>query len=248
MAERIAQLAALVDRSWTFRRSVAGNPTRKRKLRKELLEAGLILADIGIDLAVGAFEVGIGNHRRAAVAWAGDVNHVEVVFLDDPVQVHVDEVLPRRRAPMSQQHALHIGERQRPLQQRIVVQINLADRQIVGGAPIRVHLAQQFRRECAGCHGLRLPLELRLRTRVTDLAIMSSSSVRMTRTLTRPSSGEMSGALVALRFRCSSTPRKPRSWQIRSRMSGACSPMPPAKTSVSNPPSAAAKEPIHFFA
>ena len=29
---------------------------------------------------------------------------------------------------------------------------------------------------------------------------------------------------------------------------GAFSPMPPAKTSVSNPPSAAAKEPIHFFA
>ena len=35
---------------------------------------------------------------------------------------------------------------------------------------------------------------------MTDLAIMSSSSVRMTRTLTRPASGEISGAFFALRF------------------------------------------------
>ena len=42
--------------------------------------------------------------------------------------------------------------------------------------------------------------EPRLRTRATDLAIMSSSSVRMTRTLTRPASGEISGAFFALRF------------------------------------------------
>ena len=93
----------------------------------------------GIDLAVGAFEVGVAHDRRAAVPGAGDVDHVEVVFLDDPVQVHVDEVLPGRRAPVPQQHVLHVRERQRPLQQRIVVEIDLADRQIVGGAPVGVH-------------------------------------------------------------------------------------------------------------
>ena len=77
---------------------------------------------------------------------------------------------------------------------------------------------------------------------------MSSSSVRMTRTFTRPASREISGALFALRPWCSVMPRKPSPSQIRSRMPGAFSPMPPAKTSVSIPPSAAAKEPIHFFA
>ena len=76
---------------------------------------------------------------------AGDVDHVEVVLLDDPVQVRVNEVLPRRRSPMPEQHVLHIRERQRPLQQRIVVEINLADRKIVGGAPVGVHLVEQFR-------------------------------------------------------------------------------------------------------
>ena len=42
---------------------------------------------------------------------------------------------------------------------------------------------------------------------MTDLAIMSSSSVRMTRTLTRPASVEISGAFFALRFRSSAMPR-----------------------------------------
>ena len=106
----------------------------------------------GIDLAVGALEVGVAHDRRAAVPGAGDVDHVEVVLLDDPVQVRVDEVLPGRRAPVAEQHVLHVRERQRPLQQRIVVEIDLADRQIVGGAPVGVHLVEQFRREGVGLH------------------------------------------------------------------------------------------------
>ena len=39
-----------------------------------------------------------------------------VVFLDDSVQVHVNEVLPGCRAPVSEQHVLHIRERQRSFQ------------------------------------------------------------------------------------------------------------------------------------
>lgn len=39
---------------------------------------------------------------------AGDVNHVEVEFLDEAVQVRVDEVLPRGRSPVPEQHVLQI--------------------------------------------------------------------------------------------------------------------------------------------
>ena len=93
-------------------------------------------------LAVSAFEVRVAHDGRAAVSGPGDVNHVEIVFLDDPVQMHVDEVLPRRRAPVPQQHVLYIRERQRPLQQRIVVKINLADRKVIGRTPIGIQLLQ----------------------------------------------------------------------------------------------------------
>ncbi len=94
---------------------MAGDPARKRELRKEFLEPGLILADVGIDFAVCAFEIRVAHDGRAAVAGTGNVNHVEVILLDDPVQVDVDEVLPRCRAPMPQQHVLHVRERQRLL-------------------------------------------------------------------------------------------------------------------------------------
>ena len=64
MAERIAQLAALVNRARAFRRRVAGNPSGKRKLKKELLQPRLILADVGINLAISALEIGIAYDRR----------------------------------------------------------------------------------------------------------------------------------------------------------------------------------------
>ncbi len=134
---------------------MAWNSAGKRKLQKEFLQPGFILAYVGIDLAVGALEVSVSHDGRAAVAGAGDVDHVEVVFHDDPVQMHVNEVLPGGRAPMSQQHVLHIRERQRSLQQWIVVEINLPDCEVVRGTPIGVNLVEQFWCECVCIHGLK---------------------------------------------------------------------------------------------
>src|SRR5450759_2042073 len=79
MAERVAQLAALMDRARTLRRCVAGHASRKRELNKELPKPRLVLADVGIDLAVSALEIRVADNRRTAVPGAGDVNHVEVV-------------------------------------------------------------------------------------------------------------------------------------------------------------------------
>jgi hypothetical protein len=62
-------------------------------------------------------------------------------------------VMPRGHAPVSQQHVLHIRKRQRPLQQRIVVKINLVDRQIIGGAPIGIHLVEHVRGKSFSLHG-----------------------------------------------------------------------------------------------
>ncbi len=157
MAERIAQLAAFVDRSRALGGCVAGNAAGEGELDEELAQAGLVLADVRVDLAVAAFQVGVADHRRAAVPGAGDIDHVQVELLDHPVQVHVDEVLPRGRAPVAQQHVLHVRERKRTLQQRVVAEVDLADRQIVCRAPIGVHAGQQFGCECPGFHGATLP-------------------------------------------------------------------------------------------
>src|SRR5579863_10347859 len=98
MAERVAQLAAFVNRARRRRRNVAGNSTGKRELLEQLLEPGFVLADVRINLTVAAFEISIAHERRAAVTRTGNVEHVQVILLDDPVQMHVDEVLARRRA------------------------------------------------------------------------------------------------------------------------------------------------------
>ncbi len=64
--------------------------------------------------------------------------------------MHIDEVLARRRAPVSDDQRLHVRQFQRLSQQRIVVKIDLPNGQIVGSAPVGIHLAQQFRRESIG--------------------------------------------------------------------------------------------------
>jgi len=66
------------------------------------------------------------------VPQARDVDHVEIVFLDDPVHVRVNEVLPGRRSPVAEQYAFDILQLQRPFEQRIGVEADLADRKIVG--------------------------------------------------------------------------------------------------------------------
>jgi len=58
---------------------------RETKTEEELLKPGFVLADVGIDLTVSALEIGVAYHGRTAVAGTRDVNHVEVVLLDDPV-------------------------------------------------------------------------------------------------------------------------------------------------------------------
>ena len=99
---------------------------------------------LGIELAVGAFEPGVGDHPRTAVARPADVDHVQVVFFDQPVAMGVNEVQAGRGAPVPQQPGLDVLEAQRLGQQRVVVEINLPNREIIRRAPVGVDLAQFF--------------------------------------------------------------------------------------------------------
>ena len=73
------------------------------------------------------------------------MDHVEIRLLDDPVQVHADEVLAGGRAPMTEQEMLYMRERQRTLQRIIIEQLKLADRKIVGGVPAGIDFVERFR-------------------------------------------------------------------------------------------------------
>jgi hypothetical protein len=70
----------------------------------------------------------------------GQVDHVGIGVLDQAVQVHVDEAEARRSSPVSQQPGFDVFRTQRLAQQRILLQIDLANRQVIGGAPVAVHV------------------------------------------------------------------------------------------------------------
>src|ERR1700733_13496867 len=103
MAQAVAQLAPFVNRTGRFRRDMAGNPARKRELREELFEPRLILRDVRIKLAVSPLEVRVADKGRPSVSRAGNIDHVEIVLIDEAVEVDVDEVLPGCCPPVSQE-------------------------------------------------------------------------------------------------------------------------------------------------
>ncbi len=142
MDERVAELAALVDRAGCLRCDVAGDPARERELPKQPPQPLLIVTDVRVDLAVGALEVGVGDESWAAVPGTGDEDRAEVPLLDRAIHVHVEEVQPRSRSPVAEQARLDLIGAQGFAQQRVVEQVDLSYREVVRGPPVRVDQAQ----------------------------------------------------------------------------------------------------------
>src|SRR5262249_34972129 len=135
---RIAKFAAFVYGARGFGRAVAGNAAGKGELREQAFYALGILSDIGVELAVRSFEISVGNHAGAAVSGTRDADHVEVVLPDDAVAVSVDEVQPGRGSPMAQEPRLDVLRLERLAEQRVIEEVDLADREIVGRTPVGV--------------------------------------------------------------------------------------------------------------
>jgi hypothetical protein len=70
---------------------VASNPPRKRELLKEFAKALKVLALVGINLRVGPFQIRWTQNARRAMSRAGKKDHVQIVFLDQPIQMDVDK-------------------------------------------------------------------------------------------------------------------------------------------------------------
>jgi hypothetical protein len=84
------------------------------------------------------------------VARAGQIDHIGIVLLDQPVQVDINQTEARRRTPVAKQPRLDVLLPQRLTQQRVLLQVNLRDGQVVGCLPITQHLVQQRRRQRPG--------------------------------------------------------------------------------------------------
>ncbi len=150
MGKRVAQFPAFVNRSRGFRGRMAGNSARKRELGEQSFHPVFILGDVGINLAVGALQVRVRHEGWPTVTGTGDVDHALVVLPNDAIEMDVDEVQSRRGAPVAQQPRFDVLEQQRFLQEWIVKQIDLADGEVIGRAPVSIHFPQQFRSQGCG--------------------------------------------------------------------------------------------------
>src|SRR5271157_5466324 len=140
MRKHVPQFAPFVDRTGSLRRAVTADAARKRELLEELAQATFIFALLGIDLGVRPLEVSWTQDAGRAMPRSRHENHVQVKLFDQPVQVDVDESKAGARSPMSEQAVLDLLRLQSFPQQRIVLEVNHAERQVLARPPVGVDL------------------------------------------------------------------------------------------------------------
>src|SRR5882672_7557229 len=113
MRDTIAKLAALVDASGCFGSGVAADSAGERKLFEEALHPRYVFTLVGVNLGVRSLEIGLGQDSRRAVAGPGDVNRIQAVLVNQPVEVNVRKGLASVRAPVAEQPGLGMLQLQR---------------------------------------------------------------------------------------------------------------------------------------
>src|ERR1700675_4383200 len=114
-----------MNRPWRFGCHMAGNASREGKLLEQSAQAVFRLRDMRINLAISALQKSIGHQAGPAVTGARDIDHVKIQPIDEPIEMEIDEVQSRRRAPMAEQAGLDVFEFQRLAQQGILQQVYL---------------------------------------------------------------------------------------------------------------------------
>jgi len=84
---------------------------------------------------VCSVEPGIGHDAGAAVAGARDVDDVQVAFDDEAIEVRPHQVECGGRAEVAEQSRLGVIDGERSLESRVVEQVDLPDREVVGRPP-----------------------------------------------------------------------------------------------------------------
>src|SRR5579885_3679279 len=100
---------------------MAWHSARRRELAKETAHAFHILRDLRVDLCVCPFKRDMREDCRTSMTWPREVDHIDIVILDKPVQVDIDEAQAGRCAPVSEQAGLDMFGAQWFSQQRVIL-------------------------------------------------------------------------------------------------------------------------------
>src|ERR1700747_3433310 len=106
---------------------MARDTAGERELREEPFHSLFIGKNIRINLTISSLEIGVRDQARPPMPGSGDVDHVEVVLFDQPVQVDIDKVQTWRRSPMAEEPRLELLLCPRLLEERVVIDIDLGD-------------------------------------------------------------------------------------------------------------------------
>src|SRR5262249_10061758 len=95
----------------------------------------------GVDLGVCPFEISWTEDAGRPMPRTRHKNHVQVKLLNEPIQVEVRKSEAGTRAPVPKQAVLYVLRLQGLLQERIGLQINHAERQVVARSPVGMGLS-----------------------------------------------------------------------------------------------------------
>ena len=65
-------------------------------------------------------------------------------MFDDAVEMDIDEVLAGRGAPVAEEHVLDVLGLEGLAEEGVVVEIDLADGEVIGGSPVGVDFLEEF--------------------------------------------------------------------------------------------------------
>src|SRR5436305_14432062 len=101
---------------------MAANPARERKLAEELTQAVGVQALVGINLRIRPLQICGAKNTGCAMPRTGEINHIEIVFLDQPVQMDIDEREDGAGSSTSKQTVLDVLGWERFYKKRILLQ------------------------------------------------------------------------------------------------------------------------------
>src|ERR1700731_3097267 len=116
MGQRISKFAAFVNRTRNVRPAVTRDSSRSRELTEQSPHPRNSLRNLRIKFRVRPLKINLRNDSRPAVPRSRDIDDTGIVLSDEPIQMDIDKILPRRGSPMTKQARLDVlrAKRLRP--------------------------------------------------------------------------------------------------------------------------------------
>src|SRR5277367_2662527 len=96
----VAKLTAFVNRTRRLWSAVRAYSSRKRELAEEFEHASFVGTLVRINLRVMALEIAVSKRGRRTMTRTGNVEDIQIVFLDEPIQMYPNKGLAGIGSPV----------------------------------------------------------------------------------------------------------------------------------------------------